>query len=183
MMKAAYEIKEEYFNFLYDIVRDSYHRNYNELLSRLHSVPFEVLVERDSNRASDGVYLRYSFCRKAGYDLDIAEFVLDGPCTVLEMMVALAKRMEEDILWDPTYGNRTPVWFWEMIENLGLDDCCDGEFDKEKFDRTIDILLSRSYFSDGFGGLFPLKIAKYDQRRVEIWYQMQQYLAEHFENS
>ena len=36
-------------------------------------------------------------------------------------------------------------------------------------------------FQDGFGGLFPLKHAKKDQRKVEIWYQLQNWLMENYE--
>jgi hypothetical protein len=181
MVKIARNIKDNYLCFLYDIVRDSNHEDYRILLDRLHSIPFRVVVDRDSNRLQDGVDLRLYFCKKCGLELESIN-ELDGECSVLEMMVALARRMENDILWDPDYGDRTPIWFWQMIDNLGLSSCTDENYDDETDDKvvhTIDILVSRHYFADGFGGLFPLKHATVDQRKVEIWYQMHAFLQEH----
>ena len=181
MVRIERDIKTDYLCFLCDIVRDSNHEDYKVLLDRLHSIPFAVVIDRDSNRCQDGVDLRLYFCKEQGLDEKVAA-ELDGPCSVLEMMVALARRMDNDIMWDPDYGDRTPVWFWQMIDNLGLSSCTDENYDAETDEQvthTIDILLSRHYFTDGFGGLFPLKDAKQNQRKVEIWYQMQAFLQEH----
>ena len=60
------------------------------------------------------------------------------------------------------------------------DDNWDEE-SSEKVDYYVDKLLGRDYFRDGFGGLFPLKHAKKDQRKVEIWYQLQNWLMENYE--
>lgn len=38
----------------------------------------------------------------------------------LEMIIALAIRLEEHIMDDPDIGNRTGQWFWDMIVSLGL---------------------------------------------------------------
>jgi hypothetical protein len=34
---------------------------------------------------------------------------------------------------------------------------------------------------NGTGGLFPLKMPKVNQRRVEIWYQMSAFIEENFD--
>lgn len=182
MVRIERDIKAEYLGFLYDIVRDSNHEDYRQLLDRLHSIPFVPILDMDSNRCSDGVGLRLYFCSTYKYDEIEAERSLGGPCSVLELMVGLAKRMEDDIMWDPDYGDRTSVWFWQMVDNLGLSGCNDDNYDAETDEKVcyiIDNFIGRRYFKDGYGGLFPLKNAKQDQRKVEIWYQMQAFLLEH----
>ena len=116
---------------------------------------------------------------------------MDAPCTVLEMLIALAIRCESDIMHDDACGDRTRLWFWEMIKNLGLIDYTDdaymydksGSFDSE-VNHIIDIFLERRYDKHGRGGAFPLR--KYrtnyysDQRKVEIWYQLSAWLIENY---
>lgn len=50
----------------------------------------------------------------------IASYLDNRPCSVLEMIIALAIRLEEHIMDDPDIGNRTGQWFWDMIVSLGL---------------------------------------------------------------
>ena len=92
------------------------------------------------------------------------------------MMVALAIRCEENIMDDPSYGNRTGQWFWGMIVNLGLGFMTDSRFDEKFVDDVIFRFLNREYEPDGKGGLFTVRNCKYDLRTVEIWYQMCWYL-------
>ena len=40
--------------------------------------------------------------------------------------------------------------------------------------------VERRYKRSGEGGLFPLKNAAKDQRKVEIWYQLSSYLLENY---
>ena len=109
----------------------------------------------------------------------------DSPCSVLEILVSVANRME-DILYDPKNGNRALKWLWTLICNLGLDIFTDAVYksDPGSFMQEIDDILEkfigRTYDRKGQGGLFPLKKPRKDQREVEIWYQMQEYLDENF---
>jgi hypothetical protein len=101
---------------------------------------------------------------------------LDGPCSVLEMMIALAVRCEEHIMDDPNIGNRTGQWFWGMIVNLGLGAVTDERYDARLVDERIGRFLNRDYEPNGRGGLFTVRNCKYDLRDVEIWYQLCWYL-------
>lgn len=140
----------------------------------LHYTEFRYSIPNDGNRAEDGVYLRYRFALENGYD-DIFKY-LDGPCRVLEMLVALANRCEEHIMDDPDIGDRTGQWFWTMIRNLDLDSMTDENFDIDYVEEKVSIFLDRRYASNGEGGLFILDDCRYDLRTVEIWYQMCWYL-------
>lgn len=170
-------VREEYFNWLFDLVcgdRYSESVSFKELLKYLHSVEFEWSIPKDENRAKDGVNLRYRYSMRNGFD-DVPSS-LYGPCSVFEMMVALAIRCEEDIMDNPNMGDRTGQWFWNMISNLGLGSMTDTRFDEEYVDDVITRFLNREYEPDGEGGLFTIRNCDRDLRDVEIWYQLCWYL-------
>lgn len=138
-------------------------------LNILHSTEFVAKVENDENRAVDGNTLRYEF----EYECTILEvkapkIEMSMYCSVLEMMVALARRI--------TFirPGATSSWFWEMVENLMRDS--NGLDIYEMLDR----LINREYDVNGFGGLFPLLEPPCDQRKVEIWTQMHAYCNEKY---
>ena len=97
------------------------------------------------------------------------------PCSVLEMMIALALRCDA-FMDDPEIGERTSQWFWDMIINLGLGYMIDEKYDEYVVDEIIRRFLDRDYEPDGKGGLFRIKRCMYDLREVEIWYQLCWYL-------
>lgn len=170
-------IRNEYFDWLFNIVSSrgrSESISYERLLMELHSIDFKWLLDGDSDRAEDGISLRYRFSLRSGYDEETE--CLDGPCSVLEMMIALAIRWEEDFMDDPLYGNRTGQWFWQMIVSLGLGSMTDERFDRRYVQERIDIFLNREYEPNGDGGLFTIRNCRYDLRDVEIWYQLNWYI-------
>ena len=117
------EIINEYFEWLsYVVCGEQYEGgvSYRKLLTHLHEVEFTYILPMDENRAGNGINLRYRWALDIDEDTDYILDVLDGPCSVLEMMVALALHCEENIMDDPMYGNRTGQWFWGMVNNLGL---------------------------------------------------------------
>lgn len=131
---------------------------------------------RDRNRAEDGVSLRYRFAAYYNIDEMDAMNALDEPCSILEMMIALAIRCEENIMDDPHVGNRTSQWFWGMIVSLGLGSMTDIRFDRSAVDIIIGRFLEREYEPNGKGGLFTIRHCERDLRDVEIWYQLCWYL-------
>ena len=167
----------DYFEWMYDLVcgaRYSRETSYKKLLRYLHSVEFRYSIPRDSNRAVDGVDLRYRFFYMNEYDTR-PNWPDDYECSVLEMMVALSIKCE-DIMGDDRFGDRTGQWFWGMIVNLGLGSMTDDRFDELYAEDVINIFLDRRYDPDGKGGLFRIKHCRQDLRNVEIWYQMCWYL-------
>ena len=165
---ARRNLNLEYFKWMYNIVcadRYTSSNSYEKLLMYLHDVEFTYTIKRDADRFYDGINLRRRFGQQ-----------IDGPCSVLEMMVALAIRCEETIMTDPKFGDRTSQWFWQMIVNLGLGGETDSRFDKEYVRDVVDQFLHRNYQRDGRGGLFTVKEYQYDLRDVDIWTQMMWYL-------
>lgn len=172
-------LNNRYFKWLSNIVcgkRYSKFVSYNKLLTRLHNTNFRYVDPKDANRFEDGLNLRYRFCLRTD-NLDHLDLVMQGrDCTVLEMMVALAMRIEEQIMDDPDLGDRTGQWFWQMIVSLGLGSMSDDMFDRDYVEEKIDIFLNREYEPNGKGGLFTINRCTDDLRDVEIWYQMCWYL-------
>ena len=171
-------INDEYFDWLCEVVdskRFSKHVSYRKLLMHLHNIEFTWFIPYDDNRADDGIMLRRKYAL-AHHDEEISDYI-SGPCSVFEMMAALAIRCEESIMDDTLFGNRTGQWFWGMIRNLGLSPMNDSNFDAEFVDDVIARFLNREYEPDGKGGLFTIKNCDHDLRTVEIWRQLSWYLG------
>ncbi len=169
-------IREDYFRWLVDLLQDDYLRdNYQKLLWKLFTTEFTWIVDYDSNRAKDGLYLRYLFSRIIDEDFD-----MEIGCTLLEMMIALARRCDDDIMYDAELGDRSGYWFWVMLENLGLDLDDDFGYNEYSVNRIIDILLNRKYRRNGHGGLFPCDENETDFRKMDIWWQLNSYLNEKY---
>ena len=170
-------VNNEYFEYLCELIdaeRFSRQVSYRKLLAHLHSIEFTWFIPHDDNRADDGVQLRRRYAL-AMDDMSLTRYI-SGPCSVLEMMVALAVRCET-IMDDTDYGNRTGQWFWGMVHNLGLSPMRDSDFDRRYVDDIIARLLNREYEPDGRGGLFTVKHCPHDMRTVEIWCQLSWYLG------
>lgn len=170
------DIKQEYFEWMYELVcnnRYSDYYSYRSLFVYLHNVEFKYSMSNDANRAEDGIDLRYRFAYETGHVS--ADSYLEGPPSVLEVIIALAIRCE-DFMDDTAYGNRTAQWFWKMIGNLGIGGMCDSRFDEYYVEDVIDRFLNRDYEADGRGGLFIILNCDYDLRHVDIWTQLCWYL-------
>lgn len=149
--------------------------SYQKLMLALYSEEFYWSVEHDENRAEDGEQLRSVYEDETGLYCE-----KDGPCSVLEMMLALAMDCEEFIMYDPDLGNRTSIWFWDMIDNLGLSALDDWSFNVDEFDRIMRVFLDRKYDRDGYGGPFFVEGFDKNMRKIELWYQLNYYLKSRY---
>jgi len=175
----AHDIKKEYFEWLMDYICQgkylSRRDKYQDLLEYMFDYPFKWILQMDKNRYEDGLDLRESFLDEYNTD-DMTYISEDIPCSILEMMIALSIRIEENIMGDDDLGDRTGKWFWEMIESLGLISMIHGNFDETYIWEVLDDFNNREYAPDGRGGLFTIKNCDVDLRDVEIWYQMNWHL-------
>ena len=174
-------IQNEYFEWIVRLVcggRYARRLSWRKLFRLLHETDF-VYMDMDRNRAKDGIDLRYTFGYEAGYgDRAIQETLDTRPCSVLEMLAALANRCEEDITDDPEKGDRTGKWFFVMLDSLGLSGMDDEHFNKVECADILERFMRRAYQPDGRGGLFTVSDSGCDMRGVEIWYQLMRYLNE-----
>lgn len=178
MRSSVEDINIAYFDWMYDLVcgnRFSRDISYRKVLMDLHNTDFRYVIRRDGARASWGVNLRYRFpFEELGID-DIDRYIT-GPCSVLELMISLAIKCEEEIMDNPAYGDRTAQWFWGMMNSLGLGAMYDDLYDPNYVKMVIDRFLDREYEPNGKGGLFTIRDCDKDLRDVEIWFQMLWYL-------
>ena len=160
-----------YFEWLVDIVtKDRYPSGtFDKLLSQLYDTEFTFVLPRDENRAIEGIHLR----RRFDYDYFESD---NSPCSILEMMIALAIRCEEEYMDDPKIGDRTKQWFWRMVTSLGLGSMTDERYDSDRVTDILEQFLNREYSYDGRGGLFRIKNPPRDLTTVEIWKQFCWYL-------
>lgn len=132
----------------------------------------------DQNRLLDGLTLRNRFAEANYIDEDVVRMYIDEQCSVLEMMVALALRCENDIMCNAEKGDRTYLWFQTMLESLNVLEQTDDKFDQYTVEHRISIFLNKQYDANGRGGLFTVTSTNIDMRTKDIWYQMQAYLCE-----
>ena len=175
------KIRMRYLNWLEHFVYDKRFAHYTLLFKHLNLREFVPPLPMDDARAADGVSLRDRFAQKKGLSYDEVDYALGGPCSVLEMIIGLALRMEDTLMTDPTKGNRTGEWFWSMLTNLKLQGQTDERYDPEYVNERLDIFLNRTYRANGDGGLFTCYKSNCDMRETNIWYQMNYWLIEYME--
>lgn len=168
--------RDKYFEWIYTKVcsgRFARANSYRKLIECLSEIDYFWIIPDDANRAEDGEEgLRWHYMYENHISPDVD---LSGPCSVLEMILALAFKCEE-IMDDAIIGDRTGQWFWHMINNLGLGGMSDRRFDREYVLDTIDRFLNRDFESDGHGSLFIVRNCKEDLRDIPIWTSMLWYL-------
>lgn len=169
-----------YYDWLVRIVSAGrFHRdNYTKLLFALYSTEFYWTVKRDINRAKDGLDLREQYEIETGLYCDEA-----GSCTVLEMLIALAIRCENEIMYayNSDLEDQTSRWFWMMVDNIGLgiyDDFCD--FDSYEIDDILTRFMDRKYGSRFEFCPFPVENFVPGFEKMELVYQMNYYMKENF---
>jgi len=155
------------------------HKDYTKLMNALHyDHIFQAKMPMDGNRGTDGLQMRADFIGEHG---PWGSATNRGPCSMLEFLVALARRMNFLMYQDKSH-RYTEYYFWQMMENLGLTKVTDDKWDYMNGEFFVEDAVyrinERQMHADGSGGLFPLKNPSSDQREVEIWYQMNQWLME-----
>ena len=163
-----------------DFSLDGYSRLFETLFDTDFYIDTNPVLKMDKNRASDGVYLRTIFDEETGND--ISGLLIDKKASILEVLVALSIRIEQDIMGEGLndYGK----WFIEMLNNLGLLHFDDENYSDLAVEEILERFMYRRYGSDGAGSLFPLKnYKKFGVKcdSFEIWDQLQYYLRENFD--
>ena len=168
-----------YYDWLVFIIAPDYHQReqYSELLFALYSTEFFWVVPRDRNRAKDGLELRDQFERETGLYCDTY-----GPCNCLEMIISLAIRCENELMYmyNPKLGNQTERWFWTILDNLELLDYSDPCFNYEEVDDILKHFMGRDYGPGLKYCPFPVSGYVQDFENMELAYQMNYYVKEKF---
>lgn len=168
---------EMYLRWLYSLVADpdngDKRQSYWNLLRQMFTTEFWWLVPNDDNRMQDGCALRQEFIDELGIE-DVDPDWINMGCSVLELAIGLARRLEFEADGQPHY------WFWELMENIGVRRFHDGvvRYPTEHVEEVLHGIIFRQYSYHGHGGFFPLRGPCNDQRKVELWYQLSAYVLE-----
>lgn len=152
------------------------------LIRTLNDIEFTYTILMDENRAMDGLEMRKDFSYETNRYLDKSSGLLPN-CTVFEMMVALAYKCENTIMYSYKEDFCPKKWFFIMLDNLGISDCTNDNWNGETSDyiyNKIHAMLFRKYNKNGFGGLFVIKNRNIDMRDQEIWKQLTAFLNENY---
>jgi len=181
-MRRGYKLR--YIDWLYSQISENNPNNsdYHFLINYLHKTPFRSSVEMDLNRVDDGLGLRYMFDMHEGFsnlDCDITD-----ECSALEVLIALAMRMEFGLLGSE-YEMTVSQCFWVMMINLDIDYADDfawfDDFVEGDVVKKVDIWLDREFDIRGNGSIFPQSCDTFDQREEELWDQMNTYLVNNYD--
>lgn len=169
------DLDELYFEWLYGQISSvklkNPSRTYWNLFRILFKKEFIWWVPNDDNRVEDGKDLRYEFLEDAKESATVDW--LDLGCSMLELFIGLSRRLAFETNAEPA------EWFWELLENLDLRQYNDRVIIPcDEVEAALDKVIWRTYKRNGSGGLFPLKRARQDQREVELWYQLGEYILE-----
>lgn len=178
VLRDAIEVgaNQDYYEWLYSLVDLPNHR---ELLKHLRRIDFYELIPHDHNRAEDGKSLRTIYLDIGGAHSPSSV----TNCSVLEMMVGVAFRMEHELV-DLDESMDVAACFLALLDNVDLSWMTDHKYNggngPDVVDDKVYTMLDRCYTRAGKGGLFPLRRPDLDQREVEIHYQMQAWMMENY---
>ena len=158
---------------------------YFNLVIELFKHPYVPMIKNDENRYKDALALRYEFRVERNYGY--LKRLNDYPCSFLELLVSVGQRMDYGL----TDGTESCIstWIFLMLDNIGLSRYTDDYFENEDeaYQSRMEILSillrfdNRDFEYDGTGGLFPLKHPHQDQRETELWFQMNSYMIENYD--
>jgi hypothetical protein len=168
-------LDDQYLTWLYSQVAEvktrKSSRTFWNLFRQLFSTEFAWFIPNDDNRAEDGRELRGEWVSKT--DIQPEANWLSLGCSFLEMLIGLSRRLAFET------NDEVADWFWHLINNLGLLGYHDkSNFNPQDVDDRTSAVIWRTYEPSGNGGLFPLRHSDNDQREVEIWYQLSEYLLQ-----
>jgi hypothetical protein len=175
-------IDGQYFDWLYGRIADPGFKDksltYWKILRVLYLKEFYWTVDNDENRVDVGKALRITFLNEMGIDRhSVDPHWLDLPCSMFELMVGLANDLSFQA------GGKPHYWFWEhLMVNIGLAGFSDKirftDIRRQQIDQLLDMLINRQYEPTGLGGFFPLQDPPTDQTKVELWFQLSEYVIE-----
>jgi hypothetical protein len=164
----------KYFEWLCGLIElPQPYRSYHLLYKELYKTEFIWMIPHDDNRLMDGKALREQY----------KDETINHTVNFFEVSIGLCYRIE-DIMHGHPENKTIGGWFHMLICNLKLDVFTDDEFSNAGtrgfISRILQNCMTRQYKFNGEGGFFPLKVRKKDQRKVEIWYQMSEFLNENY---
>ena len=156
--------RTKYFEWLIGFIDCEWYdpHDFSKALWALMTTKFVVSIDKDQNRVEDALDLRKEFIP---WDMGF-------PVSILEIMVSMAKRIEDQIMQNTVEGNRTAIWFWDMMISLGMERQFDLVYNEDEVMKILHDFNNRKYEKDGTGSLFITRDRSKDMRKMELWFQM-----------
>lgn len=150
----------DYYMFLLTLLEGF---NDNPLYKYLFEVDYIWTIPLDRNRAQDGIDLRCWWSNSIGLSKEQYEIIFNNKaCSMLEMLLAFAIRIENDFLGNAD-GNNSSKWFYQMLLNLGIADDI-SNFDRSRVDHALLMFFNHQI------SLFC--VPNFDISKMELWNQM-----------
>lgn len=161
----------EYLKWLIQYCKLERKRDYYKAFETLHDIPFIFFMERDINRRNDAFVLRQKYPLPKKYD-DLRSNFMYRETSVFEVLCALAIRTDSELIGESEEGH--PEYFMiEMLDNLNASKCSE-----EELIYKISRWLRRTGKRNGKDTPFPVKSQNINQKKREIWDQMNAYIHE-----
>ena len=174
---------DEYLDWLLTLVNTGlrYHKlpleyeKRSSMIKILFETRWSPLQSDDKLCYMDAIALREDFMERN--DVLEDELHMVDKCTVLELLISLSVKLDEDPILSPQIGCRPGDWFVTMLKNIYLWPCEDETMDEEWSDtsikQTLDIFVNRKYRDDGRGGnIFITNEPKHqDYTLIGLWKQ------------
>lgn len=141
-------------------VEDDY-GDYEAILRYLLDTEFRPTNALDEDRAIEGLSLRKEYATETGVELP------DEPCYLLEMLVALCRKIESTLEQDPD-DDDPEHWFWEFLRNAGLD-IPNKRYNKRDVNAVVNRIDRHRYKKNGEGWWFYIPNTRKDMRELGIW--------------
>lgn len=154
------------------------------LLFTLYSIDYYYDANQpiDGCRGEDGLDIRREYFKISGSSDEQKALELRS-CTVLEWLLGMAIRCENQIMFNEAEGDRTALWFWSMIDNMGFSGFTDiywNDRARTIVHSTLDDIMLRDFPCDGSGTPFPLCDTSEDVRECDWWKALNLWLSENF---
>lgn len=179
-------LEKLYYNWLLDAVASKQEQEtYSLVFMTLYCTEFVSYDEFDDNLRENARGMREDFYRfsKTARKLTDIYGEIDYATCILEIMVYLATRIEDTIMSNPDYGDRTGVWFWYMMESLDIIRYDNRRYDEPELEQKLDNFIERRYEKNGFGGLFTVENSRFDARKTNIWQQAMDFVTDFARNN
>lgn len=167
---------EGYFEWLWE--RSGLGPEYSKLLTLLYETTYVPTLVDDENRREDGDALLRQYCREYGYDIPPVDEGISDKCSVLEMLIAFATRINTELVGDPS-GSYVGLWLARMLENLGIYKYDDAHWSRIKVARKVWIWMHKK----GDVALFPITLfsdLEQDSRKISEWERVNMFLNAQF---
>lgn len=191
-MTKTNNLSELYLNWLLRLINaDNYQgKSYIKLCSLLNKIPFNPVMKLDTNRNSDvQSLLRETYIQsqsdwyRLNEQFDEIMDLQTWPVSFLELIISLAMRIDLDFMREINGIDNTRIYFWILVRNLGFLSFDDDDWNEDciiSVVNRLNIVQERKYDFNGNGGLFPLENTEIDQRNVQIWNQLCQFVSQKF---